>query len=307
MNVSIIETSGLGDRSYLVSDGDVAVVIDPQRDIDRVFNLVRERGVRITHVLETHIHNDYVTGGLELSRVARRRIRRPRRRRRRLPAPRHRRRRRHRRRAVPAAGHPHPRSHPPPRQLRTARPQRHDRRCVHRRIHAARHHRTHRPARRRTHPGPDPRSVPLGASPRRRTAGRHAGLSHPWLRQLLLGHPGQRRLVDHRRATPEQSGTDPGRADLRRRTASPACPPTPPTTPTWASSTSEDPPPSTCRCPQPVDPDELRRRIDAGEWVVDLRNRTAFAAGHLDGTLRFRVVELLRHLPRAGSTPGVPR
>ncbi len=70
MNVSIIETSGLGDRSYLVSDGDAAVVIDPQRDIDRVFKLAAELGVRITHVLETHIHNDYVTGGLELSRVA---------------------------------------------------------------------------------------------------------------------------------------------------------------------------------------------------------------------------------------------
>lgn len=34
--VSVIETSGLGDRSYLVSDGEVAVAIDPQRDIDRV-------------------------------------------------------------------------------------------------------------------------------------------------------------------------------------------------------------------------------------------------------------------------------
>ena len=28
----------------------------------------RRRGVRITHVLETHVHNDYVTGGLELAR-----------------------------------------------------------------------------------------------------------------------------------------------------------------------------------------------------------------------------------------------
>jgi rhodanese-related sulfurtransferase len=36
-----------------------------------------------------------------------------------------------------------------------------------------------------------------------------------------------------------------------------------------------------------ADPAELRRRIDAGEWVVDLRNRTAFAAGHLPGTLNF--------------------
>ena len=30
--------------------------------------LVGELGARITHVLETHLHNDYVTGGLELSR-----------------------------------------------------------------------------------------------------------------------------------------------------------------------------------------------------------------------------------------------
>ena len=33
--------------------------------------------------------------------------------------------------------------------------------------------------------------------------------------------------------------------------------------------------------PERVDPAELRRRIEAGEWVVDLRERTAFAAGHL--------------------------
>jgi rhodanese-related sulfurtransferase len=39
--------------------------------------------------------------------------------------------------------------------------------------------------------------------------------------------------------------------------------------------------------PQLADPAQLRRRIDAGEWVVDLRNRTAFAAGHLPGTLNF--------------------
>ena len=68
MDVAIIETSGLGDRSYLVSDRGVGVIIDPQRDIDRVLNLARQHSVRITHVLETHIHNDYITGGLELSR-----------------------------------------------------------------------------------------------------------------------------------------------------------------------------------------------------------------------------------------------
>ncbi len=58
--------------------------------------------------------------------------------------------------------------------------------------------------------------------------------------------------------------------------------------------------------PATVDPDELRRRIDTGEWVVDLRSRTAFAAGHLAGTLGF---ELSAHssLIWAGCTSGVPR
>jgi len=41
--------------------------------------------------------------------------------------------------------------------------------------------------------------------------------------------------------------------------------------------------------PAAVDPAELRRRIEAGEWVVDLRNRTAFAAGHLSGSIGFEL------------------
>ena len=39
--------------------------------------------------------------------------------------------------------------------------------------------------------------------------------------------------------------------------------------------------------PAQADPDELRRRIEAGEWVVDLRTRTAFAAGHLPQSYNF--------------------
>ena len=64
IDITTIETVSLGDRSYLAHDGVVAVVIDPQRDIDRVLALATEHGVRITHVLETHVHNDYVSGGL---------------------------------------------------------------------------------------------------------------------------------------------------------------------------------------------------------------------------------------------------
>lgn len=67
--VEVIETSSLGDRSYLATDGDAAVVVDPQRDVDRVIAAAGRLGVRITLVLETHVHNDYVSGGLELARL----------------------------------------------------------------------------------------------------------------------------------------------------------------------------------------------------------------------------------------------
>jgi glyoxylase-like metal-dependent hydrolase (beta-lactamase superfamily II)/rhodanese-related sulfurtransferase len=69
LQVVIIETHGLGDRSYLAHDGRVGLVVDPQRDIDRVLDAADITGVRITHVAETHVHNDYVSGGLELSRL----------------------------------------------------------------------------------------------------------------------------------------------------------------------------------------------------------------------------------------------
>ncbi|HEU5003263.1 MAG TPA: MBL fold metallo-hydrolase [Actinomycetota bacterium] len=68
MDVVTIETPALGDRSYLVHDGEAALVIDPQRDIDRMMEAAEAAGVRYTHVAETHIHNDYVSGGLDLAR-----------------------------------------------------------------------------------------------------------------------------------------------------------------------------------------------------------------------------------------------
>jgi len=67
VEIAVIETPSLGDRSYLATDGSVALVIDPQRDIDRVLALADSYGTPITHVFETHIHNDYVTGGLALA------------------------------------------------------------------------------------------------------------------------------------------------------------------------------------------------------------------------------------------------
>ncbi|MDN5856031.1 MAG: MBL fold metallo-hydrolase, partial [Actinomycetia bacterium] len=51
-DIETIETPGLGDRSYLVTDGTVAAVVDPQRDIDRFLDIAAHRGVTISHVVE---------------------------------------------------------------------------------------------------------------------------------------------------------------------------------------------------------------------------------------------------------------
>ena len=67
--VDTLETEGLGNRSYLAGGARTAVAVDPPRDIDRVLARAAQRGVRIVGVAETHVHNDYVTGGLELARL----------------------------------------------------------------------------------------------------------------------------------------------------------------------------------------------------------------------------------------------
>ncbi|WP_269857758.1 MBL fold metallo-hydrolase [Streptomyces sp. RPT161] len=68
VEVEVIDTTELGNRSYIAHDGRVAVVIDPQRDLDRVEAVLANAGVTCGLVVETHIHNDYVTGGYELAR-----------------------------------------------------------------------------------------------------------------------------------------------------------------------------------------------------------------------------------------------
>jgi len=69
IDVTTIRTPSLGDRSYLATDGVAALVVDPQRDIDRVLAIAAARSVPVTHVFETHIHNDYLSGGLALAHV----------------------------------------------------------------------------------------------------------------------------------------------------------------------------------------------------------------------------------------------
>lgn len=67
--VDTLELEGLGNRCHVAGGPGAAVVVDPPRDIDQVIATAARRGVRIAYVVETHVHNDYISGGLELARV----------------------------------------------------------------------------------------------------------------------------------------------------------------------------------------------------------------------------------------------
>ena len=64
-----IHTEGLAALSYLVGDDDegVAAVFDPRADVDIYVEMARAKNVAITHIFETHIHADLVSGARELS------------------------------------------------------------------------------------------------------------------------------------------------------------------------------------------------------------------------------------------------
>jgi hydroxyacylglutathione hydrolase len=57
----------LAHASYLVGSEGTAAVIDPQRDVDIYIETAREKGLRIEHIIETHLHADFVSGHHELA------------------------------------------------------------------------------------------------------------------------------------------------------------------------------------------------------------------------------------------------
>src|SRR5258708_14881795 len=57
----------LAHASYLVASEGVAAVIDPQRDVDIYIDAAKEKGLRIEHIVETHLHADFVSGHHELA------------------------------------------------------------------------------------------------------------------------------------------------------------------------------------------------------------------------------------------------
>ncbi|MFP1154995.1 MBL fold metallo-hydrolase [Mycobacterium sherrisii] len=286
MDVRVIETSGLGDRSYLVGDGEVAVAIDPQRDIDRVLELAGD--LRITHVLETHIHNDYVTGGWALADAV-------------------------------GAEYLVPAGEDVTFSCRTVTGGDHiDSGAIHLEALATPGHTPHHLSYvLRTESG-DTVGVLTGGSMLFGSTGRTDLLGTERTEELTrLQYHSVRRLAhqlpastpvypthgfgsfcsaspsdddsstigDQRDSNPALTQDEQDYVDdlLDGLAAFPAY---------YAHMgviNRTGPAAPDLSRPAPVDPNELRNRIDAGEWVVDLRHRTAFAAGHVAGTYGFEL------------------
>ena len=68
MEVTSIRTPGLGDSTYILVHEGQAILVDPQRDYDRFMDVIEEAGAELRFVLETHMHNDYVSGGWEIAK-----------------------------------------------------------------------------------------------------------------------------------------------------------------------------------------------------------------------------------------------
>lgn len=283
VTITAIETPSLGDRSYFVHDGEVAFVVDPQRDIDRVLKLAEEANVKITDVFETHIHNDYVTGGLALAKEVGARY--------------------------------HVNADDP---VKFERNEIRDNDVVE--VGSMKVRAIHTPGHTFTHlsyalEGDEPAvftggSVLFGSTGRpdllgqehAETLARHQHASAhrlaeelPDNTQIMPTHGfgsfcsatqtegdastiGQEKKVNPVLTKDEQAYVDEVLAGLDLFPAYYAH---------MGPANSAGPSEPDLSAPQKADKDELRRRLEAGEWLIDLRNGQAFAAGHAPGTVNF--------------------
>lgn len=69
---------GIAHSSYIIGGDKACAVVDPRRDVDVYLEAAREAGLKITHILETHLHADFLSGHVELARRTGARIYAPR-------------------------------------------------------------------------------------------------------------------------------------------------------------------------------------------------------------------------------------
>ena len=61
--VKQLQRVGKGCLAYLIADGGQAIVVDPHRNVEPYLALAERLGVTITHVFDTHLHADHISGG----------------------------------------------------------------------------------------------------------------------------------------------------------------------------------------------------------------------------------------------------
>ena len=68
MNTIPFVHEGLGNSSYIIDLGNqTAVVVDPDRIVDRYLDVLEARKLKLAGVFETHLHADFVSGAKELA------------------------------------------------------------------------------------------------------------------------------------------------------------------------------------------------------------------------------------------------
>ncbi|MBM3306130.1 MAG: MBL fold metallo-hydrolase [Candidatus Aminicenantes bacterium] len=69
---------GIAHSSYLIGGDETCAIVDPRRDVQIYIDAARDQGLKITHILETHLHADFISGHMDLARMTGARIYAPR-------------------------------------------------------------------------------------------------------------------------------------------------------------------------------------------------------------------------------------
>jgi glyoxylase-like metal-dependent hydrolase (beta-lactamase superfamily II)/rhodanese-related sulfurtransferase len=70
MIIQAFFTKGIAHSSYLLGGSNSCAIVDPRRDVDIYIDAAKSLGMEITHILETHLHADFVSGHMELAKKA---------------------------------------------------------------------------------------------------------------------------------------------------------------------------------------------------------------------------------------------
>jgi len=68
MFVQQFYVEGIAHLSYLLGGKTTCAIVDPRRDLDEYLAAAKAMGLKITHILETHLHADFVSGHMDMAK-----------------------------------------------------------------------------------------------------------------------------------------------------------------------------------------------------------------------------------------------